>query len=55
MQTSPLFRQAGDDFEIPNYEQMVAEMALWMRAHKEMYPHYNCERHMMREKRYEQT
>lgn len=30
----------GDDFEIPNYEQMVAEMALWMRAHKEMYPHY---------------
>ena len=30
----------GDDFEIPNYEQMVVEMALWMRAHKEMYPHY---------------
>ena len=30
----------GDDFEIPDYEQMVAEMALWMRAHKEMYPHY---------------
>jgi len=26
---------------IPNYETMVAELAEWIRKHKEMYPHYN--------------
>ncbi len=26
---------------IPDYEQMVAEMAEWIMKHKEMYPHYN--------------
>lgn len=26
---------------IPNYETMVAELAEWMKAHKDMYPHYN--------------
>lgn len=26
---------------IPDYETMVAELAEWMRRHKEMYPHYN--------------
>ena len=26
---------------IPDYEKMVAELAEWVRAHKEMYPHYN--------------
>ncbi len=26
---------------IPDYEQMVSEMADWMRAHKALYPHYN--------------
>lgn len=25
---------------IPDYEQMVAELAAWMRAHKNLYPHY---------------
>lgn len=25
---------------IPNYEQMVSELADWMRDHKELYPHY---------------
>lgn len=25
---------------IPDYETMVAELARWMKAHKEMYPHY---------------
>ena len=26
---------------IPDYETMVAELAAWMRDHKDMYPHYN--------------
>ncbi|EHP49423.1 sugar nucleotide-binding protein [Odoribacter laneus] len=26
---------------IPDYEQMVAEMATWIKKHKNMYPHYN--------------
>lgn len=26
---------------IPDYEQMVAELAEWVKNHKEMYPHYN--------------
>lgn len=26
---------------IPDYEVMVAELAEWVKAHKEMYPHYN--------------
>lgn len=26
---------------IPDYETMVAELAGWMRQHKDMYPHYN--------------
>lgn len=25
---------------IPDYEQMIAELADWMRAHKQLYPHY---------------
>lgn len=29
------------DYTIPGYETMVAEMADWMKAHKELYPHYN--------------
>lgn len=31
------------DFEylIPDYEVMVAELATWMKQHKNMYPHYN--------------
>lgn len=28
------------DYTIPDYEQMVAEMAEWVRNHKDMYPHY---------------
>ena len=28
------------DYRIPDYEQMIAELAAWMRAHKSMYPHY---------------
>lgn len=26
---------------IPDYEKMVSDLAVWMRAHKEMYPHYH--------------
>lgn len=29
------------DYIIPDYEIMVAEMADWMKAHKDLYPHYN--------------
>lgn len=29
------------DYKIPDYEQMVAELAVWMRNHKELYPHYS--------------
>ncbi|MDE5763707.1 MAG: sugar nucleotide-binding protein [Ruminococcus sp.] len=29
------------DYRIPDYEQMVAELANWMRAHKSIYPHYD--------------
>lgn len=29
------------NYIIPDYETMIAEMALWILAHKEMYPHYN--------------
>lgn len=27
-------------YKIPDYEQMVSELADWMRAHKDLYPHY---------------
>lgn len=29
------------DYIIPDYEQMIAEMAQWIYNHKELYPHYN--------------
>lgn len=29
------------DYNIPNYETMVSDMAEWMLNHKELYPHYN--------------
>lgn len=29
------------DYQIPDYDTMVREMAEWMKAHKELYPHYN--------------
>lgn len=29
------------DYIIPNYEIMVAELADWMKNHRDMYPHYN--------------
>jgi len=29
------------DYIIPSYEVMVSEMADWVKAHKELYPHYN--------------
>lgn len=28
-------------YRIPDYEQMVSELAEWMRAHKDLYPHYD--------------
>lgn len=28
------------DYKIPDYEQMVADLADWMRNHKSLYPHY---------------
>ena len=29
------------DYKVPDYETMIAEMAVWMRKHKELYPHYD--------------
>ena len=29
------------NYIIPDYETMIAEMAQWILAHREMYPHYN--------------
>lgn len=29
------------NYLIPDYEVMVAELAMWIKNHKEMYPHYN--------------
>lgn len=29
------------DYEIPDYDTMISEMAEWMRMHKQLYPHYN--------------
>lgn len=31
----------GFSYLIPDYEIMVSEMAVWMKVHKDMYPHYN--------------
>ena len=28
-------------YVIPDYEKMVAELAAWMRQHKNLYPHYD--------------
>lgn len=28
-------------YKIPDYEQMVSELAIWMRNHKALYPHYS--------------
>ncbi len=28
------------NYKIPDYERMIAELAIWMRGHKELYPHY---------------
>lgn len=37
-----LIRTNNDfDYQIPDYDTMVREMAEWMRNHKELYPHYN--------------
>lgn len=33
-------RFEGFDYQIPDYEVMVKELGEWMRAHKELYPHY---------------
>ncbi len=30
----------GFDYQIPGYEVMIKELGDWMRAHKELYPHY---------------
>lgn len=29
------------DYKVPDYETMISEMAVWMRKHKELYPHYD--------------
>ena len=29
------------NYQIPDYRTMIVEMANWMRAHKDLYPHYN--------------
>ena len=28
------------DYKVPDYETMIAEMAAWMKKHRELYPHY---------------
>lgn len=33
-------RFEGFDYQIPDYEIMIAEMGQWMREHSELYPHY---------------
>lgn len=33
-------RFEGFDYQIPGYETMIKELGDWMRAHKELYPHY---------------
>ncbi len=33
-------RFEGFDYQIPGYETMIKELGEWMRAHKELYPHY---------------
>ena len=36
-----LVQTRGDaDFSIPDYEQMVIELADWMEAHRDLYSHY---------------
>lgn len=30
----------GFDYQVPDYEQMIAELSEWMRNHKNLYPHY---------------
>lgn len=34
-------RFEGFDYQIPSYEVMVKELGEWMRAHKDLYPHYD--------------
>lgn len=34
-------RYTGFDYHIPDYETMVKELGEWMRAHRELYPHYD--------------
>ncbi len=29
------------EYRIPDYEKMVSELAIWMREHKKLYPHYD--------------
>ena len=31
------------DYPIPDYEQMICEMAEWIDRHKELYPHYRVQ------------
>ena len=33
-------RFEGFDYRIPDYETMIKELGIWMRKHKELYPHY---------------
>lgn len=42
MGTNKSLKRTKFDFakQIPDYEQMIAELAVWMRAHKNLYPHY---------------
>ena len=29
------------DYQIPDYETMISDLADWMRAHRSLYPHYD--------------
>ena len=31
------------NYHVPDYEEMVSQLAVWMRSHKELYPHYHLE------------
>ena len=35
--------RSGIDYFVPGYEEMICDLSVWMRKHKELYPHYQME------------